>query len=385
MSVVLLGSTSGSITLQEPAVAGTNTVNFGANTGVAILDANTPAFRNRIINGAMVIDQRNAGASYTQVNGAYNLDRWAGNSYNGGAATNKFSVQRSTTAPTGFSNSLLVTSLSASSTTTSDIYNIEQKIEGFNTSDLMFGTASAATTTLSFWVRSSLTGTFGGAIKNEARNRAYPFTYTISAANTFEFKTITITGDTTGTWVGATNGTGLYISFGLGVGSGFSGTAGAWGAGDLFSATGAQYLISTNGATFYITGVQLEKGSTATSFDYRSYGQELALCYRYFQKFLGSSTYEALPSYVIASSSTAAEGFLAYKTTMRSAPSIAISTLCLLDGVGLFSMSGASVSAGGTDSMRISFSGLTGLTQYRSYYVTANGSTSAFLTLSSEL
>jgi hypothetical protein len=247
-------------------------------------------FKNRLINGNMVIDQRNAGASYTQVNGVYNLDRWAGNTYNGDAATNKFSVIQSSTAPTGFSKSLLVTSLAATASSASNIFNIEQKIEGFNFADFMYGTANAQTLTLSFWVRSSLTGTFGGALKNEARNRAYPFTYTISTANTFEYKTVTITGDTSGTWVGATNGTGLWISFGLGVGSTYSGTAGAWGAGDLFSATGATSVVGTNGATFYITGVQLEKGSTATSFDYRPYGTELQLCQRYFEKSYDTGT-----------------------------------------------------------------------------------------------
>jgi hypothetical protein len=239
-------------------------------------------FKNRIINGAMVIDQRNAGASYTQVNGLYNLDRWAGNSFDGGAAVNKYSVIQSSTAPTGFSKSLLVTSLAATASGASNIFNLEQKIEGFNFADFMYGTANAQTLTLSFWVRSSLTGTFGGALKNSARDRAYPFTYTISTANTFEQKTITITGDTSGTWVGGTNGIGLWISFGLGVGSSYSGTAGAWGAGDIFSATGATSVVGTNGATFYITGVQLEKGSTATSFDYRPYGTEFNLCLRYF-------------------------------------------------------------------------------------------------------
>lgn len=256
----------------------------GTITATSVNTPNTFGFKNRIINGAMVIDQRNAGASYTQVNGQYSLDRWSGNSFDGGAATNKFSVIQSTTAPTGFSNSLLVTSLAATASGASNIFNIEQKIEGFNFADFLYGTASAQTLTLSFWVRSSLTGTFGGALKNSARNRAYPFTYTISAANTFEQKTITITGDTTGTWVGGTNGVGLWISFGLGVGTSFTEPANLWGGGDQFSADGCVSLISTNGATWYITGVQLEKGSTATSFDVRPYGTELALCQRYYQK-----------------------------------------------------------------------------------------------------
>jgi len=352
-----------------------------------VISPNINSLRNRIINGAMVIDQRNAGASYTQVNGAYNLDRWAGNSYNGGATTNKFSVQRSATAPTGFSNSLLVNSLSASSTTTSDIYNIEQKIEGFNTSDLMFGTASAATITLSFWVRSSLTGTFGGAIKNEARNRAYPFTYTISAANTFEYKTITIAGDTTGTWVGATNGTGLYISFGLGVGSSFSGTAGAWAAGDLFSATGASYVVSTNGATFYITGVQLEKGSVATSFDYRPYGTELALCQRYFISYGGTVGYERFGT-SINIGSTGAIAMFTFPVEMRAAPSLGYSSASQLAIYNGSSVIAGTTFAVDTATPKISTATLTvasGLTINAMTNLLANNTTSARVTWSAEL
>ena len=306
---------------------GATTASTGAFTSVNT--PNTFGFKNRIINGDMRIDQRNAGASYTQVNGQYSLDRWAGNSFDGGAATNKFSVIQSTTAPTGFSNSLLVTSLAATSSGASNIFNIEQKIEGFNFADFLYGTASAQTLTLSFWVRSSLTGTFGGALKNSARNRAYPFTYTISAANTFEQKTITITGDTSGTWVGSTNGTGLWISFGLGVGSTYSGTAGAWGGGDVFSATGATSVVGTNGATFYISGVQLEKGSTATSFDVRPYGTELALCQRY-----ANSTFPIGTAWATAagragdleflSSGTSSRIYVNYvfSTTMRATPTV---------------------------------------------------------------
>jgi hypothetical protein len=155
-------------------------------------------------------------------------------------------------------------------------------VEGFNAADLAWGTASAQTITMSFWVRSSLTGTFGGVVRNSANNRSYPFSYTISSANTWEQKVITIAGDTTGTWV-TNNGIGLRIHWGLGVGSTTSGTAGAWSASEFNSATGATSVVGTNGATFYITGVQLEKGSTATSFDFRSIGTELVLCQRYFE------------------------------------------------------------------------------------------------------
>jgi hypothetical protein len=237
-------------------------------------------FKNRIINGAMMIDQRNAGASVTQTTTGldYPLDRFIIS----GTVTSKFTGQRSTVAPTGFVNSLLCTSLSSYSVGSSETFVTTQRIEGFNIADLGWGTASASPVTLSFWTRSSLTGTFGGSIRNSAQDRSYPFSYTISAANTWEYKTVTIAGDTTGTWL-TDSGRGITLSFSLGTGSTLSGTAGAWSASNLLSATGATSVVGTNGATFYITGVQLEKGSTATSFDYRPYGTELALCQRYFE------------------------------------------------------------------------------------------------------
>lgn len=249
-------------------------------SGVSLGAGNATSFKNRIINGNMVIDQRNAGASVTPTNGQYTLDRYSWQL----SQTSKLTNQQSTTAPTGFGNSFLVTSSSAYSVLTGDYFAFGQKIEGFNTVDLAWGTASAQSVTLSFWVRSSLTGTFGGSVINGAFNRSYPFTYAISAANTWEQKSITIAGDTTGTWVGATNGTGMQIFWGLGVGSTYSGTAGAWTGSGLFSATGATSVVGTNGATWYITGVQLEVGSSATGFDFRSYGTELMLCQRYYFK-----------------------------------------------------------------------------------------------------
>ena len=235
-------------------------------------------FKNRLINSAMVIDQRNAGASVTPTDAQYCVDRWRAVA----SAASKFTVQQSTTAPDGFTNSLLLTSSSAYTPSTSEAFGILQLIEGFNCADLMFGTATAKTITVSFWVRSSLTGTFGGFLTNASFNRAYPFTYTINSANTFEQKTVTIAGDTTGTW--ATNSSGcIGVGFSIGAGATLSATAGAWGAGTKLGATGQTQLISTSGATFYITGVQLEKGSTATSFDYRPYSAELAMCQRYFE------------------------------------------------------------------------------------------------------
>ena len=275
-------------------------------------------FRNRLINGGMTIDQRNAGASVTPTGSGYTLDRWA---YLVSQAS-KFSIQRSTTAPTGYSNSLLLTSLSSYSVLSGDYFTITQPIEGFNFADMAWGTASASAITISFWVRSSLTGTFGGALLNAGGNRAYPFTYTISAANTFEQKTVTIAGDTTGTW-GTGNGVGVYVQFGLGAGSSLSGTAGAWAATNYSSATGATSVVGTNGATFYITGVQLEKGSTATSFDYRPYGTELALCQRYYRQTSGTANTE--PSlYSYSSTSNNIGTTIVFPVPMRTAPTISI-------------------------------------------------------------
>jgi len=259
-------------TITSPVITGTTT--FGG----AVASPYT-GFKNRIINGAMVIDQRNAGASVTPVTATYTLDRWQFLI----SQSSKFTTQQSSTATTGFINSILVTSSSAYSVLAGDYFTVRQAIEGLNVADFAWGTANAVTVTLSFWVRSSLTGTFGGAINNNAGDRSYPFTYTINSANTFEQKTVTIAGDTSGTWL-TTNSRGMMISFGFGVGTTFSGTAGAWAGANYVSATGATSVVGTNGATFYITGVQLEVGSTATSFEYRPYGAELALCQRYFCK-----------------------------------------------------------------------------------------------------
>jgi hypothetical protein len=236
--------------------------------------------RNRIINGCMRIDQRNAGASANLTSSnAYYLDRWISRTGTGSSNT----VQQSSTAPVGFTNSLLVTIGTGASPAASEQSYVMQVVEGFNFADLSFGLANARTVTISFWVRSSVTGTFSGALENSGNTRSYPFTYTISAANTFEYKTVTIDGDTTGTWL-TNNGVGCRLIFDLGTGSDRQGSAGAWAAGFFRAATGSTKLVETSGATFYITGVQLEVGSVATPFERRPYGTELSLCQRYFEK-----------------------------------------------------------------------------------------------------
>lgn len=270
--------TSGNVT-----VGNNVTVGGGITASAGTVVMSSPyTMRNKIINGAMVIDQRNAGASVTPTADVYTLDRWQAVR----SQSSKFSVQQnaaSVTPPSGFTNYLGITSLSAYSVLTADYFIIQQNIEGFNTADLAWGTASAQTITLSFWVRSSLTGTFGGALNNNTNNRSYPFSYSVSAANTWEQKSITISGDTSGTWL-TNNSTGIQVRFSLGMGATYSGTAGAWSGSSLYSATGATSVVGTNGATFYITGVQLERGTVATPFEYRNYQQELAMCQRYYCK-----------------------------------------------------------------------------------------------------
>ena len=282
------------------------------STSGGILGAgNASIMKNRIINGAMVIDQRNAGASVATTSGTsvYTVDRWFAQY----SLTSKFTVQQnagSVTPPSGFTNYLGVTSSASTTLTSLSYYAICQSIEGFNIADLGWGTANAKTVTLSFWAYSSLTGTFGGVITNSAQNRSYPFAYSIPVANTWTQCSVLVSGDTTGTWL-TNNGIGIGLQFSLGTGATYSGTAGAWSGSLLLSATGATSVVGTSGATFYITGVQLEVGSSATGYEYRQYGQEVYLCQRYYEVFqikvpTGSFNY----------------GTSFFKVTMRTAPTL---------------------------------------------------------------
>jgi len=292
-------------------------------------------FKNRIINGAMVIDQRNAGASVTAVSGQYTLDRYQVIS----SEADKFSVEQTISgvaAPTGFTDYLGVTSLSAYSVLTGDVFNFRQPIEGYNIADLMWGTADAKTVTLSFWVRSSLTGTFGGSLRNGALNRSYPYTYTISSANTWEQKSITIPGDTSGTWL-TTNGIGVQVIFNLGAGATFSGTAGAWAAASLTSATGAVSVVGTSGATFYVTGVQFEAGSTATSFEWLPYSMELMLCQRYYEQIVIGNM--QIPN----GSGSAMINPISFHVQKRASPTMATITAATTNGAATVQLNGVSV------------------------------------------
>ena len=284
--------------------------------GLLGTNAQYTGFKNRILNGQMVIDQRNAGASVSvgTATGTYTLDRWR--VYHDTAITSNITAQQSSNIPTtGYINSQILTNGTGASPASGDLNVFQQRIEGYNVADLNFGSSTASAVTLSFWVRSSLTGTFGVGLSNSAQDRSVASTYTINSANTWEQKTITFSGDQSGTWV-TNNGIGLITNFDLGSGTTSNATtAGTWQAGRVLRTSACTNFIGTTGATFYITGVQLEKGSTATSFDYRPYGTELQLCQRY---------YETGLCYLLQApgSLNAAGQTVGFRVTKRAAPTL---------------------------------------------------------------
>jgi len=300
------------------------TVSINGTSGLVFNDASTQntaatgfGFKNRIINGGMVISQAAGGTSITPAGTGVGSQNFAVDRFRIAYSQNsKLTAQQnkgSVTPPAGFKNYIGVGVASTATVGATDYFLVGQTIEGYNISDLSWGTASAATVTLSFWAYSNTTGTFGGAVNNSAYARSYVFSYTINVANTWEQKTVTIAGDTSGTWL-TENNSGMRIWFSLGTGSTLSKASGSWGAGEYYSATGATSLMGNTNNYLYITGVQLEKGSTATSFDYRPYGTELALCQRYYQS--------APDATLAANGGQYASGF--FPVTMRATPTLTI-------------------------------------------------------------
>jgi hypothetical protein len=272
-------------------------------------------FKNRIINGAQVINQR--AASVTSA-GTYVTDRFQ---WDTNTTTATLTFAQSTVAPTGFTNSLGITVGTAdTSIAAGDLIDFRHWIEGNNVADFGLGTASAVTFTVSFWVRSSIVGTYGASFRNSDASRVYVSTFTINVANTWEQKTITVAGDTSGTWLTDT-GRGLGMNICLTSGTTYQTTAGVWtGAGNFRTTSAQANLVGTSGATFYITGVQLEKGTQATSFDFRSIGTELLLCQRYCRTVLSAET----SGFGFVNGS--ANFFMFdYGTPMRSTPSLSYS------------------------------------------------------------
>ena len=301
------------------------------STGTAAITSGLTGFRNRIVNGDMRIDQRNAGASvaWAANTSGYTIDRFK-NTQNGSVAS---TVQRSTTVPTGygFTNSLFttVTTAEPAVATGNKTFGYYYNLEGYNVSDLGWGTASAQTITISFWVRSSVTGTFSFSVNNTAYARNYNTSYAISSANTWEKKTFTIPGDTGATSIDTTNGNAIQLIFDLGFSTTYEGsTANTWLATGAYALSGCTKLSSTLNATWYITGLQLEAGSTATEFERRPIGTELDLCQRYFQKTYDVETAQATATNLgvvyVGSTATGVYGLggVQYVSNMRSIPSI---------------------------------------------------------------
>jgi hypothetical protein len=269
----------GNVTLNSAAFTPATPGTAGNMAMTGTLAMGSSFLRNRIINGDMRIDQRNAGAAVTS---GFIVDRFGSTNSSDGA----FSAQQDTSAPSGFVNSLKVTITTAdTSLTTAQNMSFYHNIEGVNVADLGWGTANARTITLSFWVKStglSYPVTLGGSLRNSASNRSYPFSYTINASDTWEQKTITIPGDTTGTWL-TTTGVGVTIFLSLGAGPDRSGTAGAWNGNNNVTASSIGNVVGTLNATWFVTGVQFEVGSVATPFERRQYGTEFMLCQRYYE------------------------------------------------------------------------------------------------------
>jgi hypothetical protein len=324
--------------------------------------------RNKIINGAMMIDQRNAGASVTvpTVGSVYPCDRFYVNRANGYA--NTATAQQVAAGPTGFKNSLKYTSGSAETVSGSLYSNIQQYIEGLNVADLGWGASGAYAVTLSFWVNISTTGTFGGSLRSADGTLSFPFSFSYSSANTWQYVTISVPGPTTGGTTAFPNNTSAAFSifWDLGVGPTLSGSAtGAWQSANYLGLTGGVKLNTLTGATFYITGVQLEKGATATPFENRLYGTELALCQRYYQiaeGFIGQTD-----------STTTLQVSLQYKTEMRASPSISASAVIQISkpGIADYSQSSASATINGsrvsTRGIFVNLANFSGLTAQNIY------------------
>lgn len=384
-SKIKIDNASGQVLVDDQSIAALAITSSAQGAGQTLIsDSNLTwsyqdaylSWRNKIINGDMAIDQRNSGAAVTTTL-AYPVDRFR--IVKDSAAV--VSVARtSATVPAGFSNSMAWTVTTGGNTTTSQGAGIQQLIEGSNITEFSFGSSSAKAITLSFWVRSSVTGTYCITISN-AVDRSYIKEYTISAANTWEYKTMTIPGDTAGTWL-KTNGRGMLISFDLGSGPTLASTANSWLAGDFNHTSNQVNFIGTTGATFYLTGVQLELGTVATPFEYLPYSESLNLCKRYFAKYSATSSSSVFGAGSWATT-TLGYVFLKYEQQMRSAPTITLSGMTLSNGAQKTYSSTGTIYAG-TDSALIGVNTSTTAVAGHGAILQAS-SASGYITISSEL
>ena len=338
--------------------------------------------RNLIINGAMLVDQRNSGSSYTITGDTqYTLDRWVARTYGG---SGRFSVQQDGSSPDSINPSAKLT-VTTTDTPGINGYAFSQRVEGYSFSSLAYGSSSAKAATISFWVRSSITGTYCFSVRNSDASRSYIAEYSISSANTWEYKTITIPGATDGTWL-TTNGVGAYLEWNLGAQTSKEATAGSWQSGNYHATSSQVDWIATSGATFYITGVQLEVGSVATPFEHRSYGDELARCQRYFYKHNlteGSSTI----AHGHCATTTLFIGVIAAPVSFRDTPSVSSSgSFEVVDGTSSFTPSSITLNNNSPTNAFVQVrAAISGATQGRGAFLRPAGDSSATFTLSSEL
>jgi len=343
-----------------------------------VYDSSALSNRNFIINGAAVLDQRNGGSSVTASTGTYTLDRWRAYDNTDGV----FTVQQVSDSPDDFSYSIKVTATTAdSSLAAAQQAKLQQRIEGYNVASLALGSSGAKSLTLSFYVKSSVTGTYGVGFINSANDRSFVTSYTINSANTWEYKTITLAGDTTGTWL-TTNGIGLNVQWSLGMGSNFEGTSGSWQAGEKSDASGFTKLIGTLNATWQITGVQLEVGDSATPFEHRSYGDELARCQRYLTDLTpASAPYIPATGAVPHNNTAVAVSHVALPVTMRAAPSVTVaaaSDYSIYDG-STFTCNSVAVNGLSANGGGVNFGVASGLTARSAVGIYTNGDKRTFL------
>lgn len=355
-------------------------------------------FRNRIINGNMKIDQRNAGALVTyQTSGyptgaanGYFIDRFVIRNLrtNGGLLT----AQQVADAPTGSGLNYCASIINQTGgvTAADDVIFFRQYVEGLQTSDLQWGTLYAKTCTLSFWVKSSVTGTFVVSFRNAAFTDTYVTTYTINSINTWEYKTITVPGATTGVW-DTTTTTGMTITWDLGSGSTYNApVANAWTTGNYITVAGVTKISNTTGANIRFTGIQFEKGSIATEFEFRPYQIELALCQRYYERrtVTGAVANERLTTTGLAASATTAQFPFQHLVIKRDIPSVNVVNLNktnTYDGGGLSTPTSWSLDNAGLTITNITVSGITSATRGAIHWTWNNLTPLPYIEISSEL
>lgn len=353
-------------------------------SGYSLGAGNASSFKNRIINGGMTISQRDGTTAVTvnSSNSAFCPDRFNGRIQQ---ASGAMTMQQSTTAPAGFVNSLLMTVTNTTAPASGNRVHVRQIIEGNNIADLAWGTADAKPIVLSFWVRSSITGTYGVGFINSAENRSYVGTYTVNSANTWEYKTISVTGDTSGTWL-TDNSNGIRVTFDLGSGSSYNASsANTWVAQEACRTSSCVNWQQNSGATLYLTGVQLEVGTVATSFDFRSYGTELQLCQRYYQQ-IGNSAYAGIANALLSGTRDSSRTVIRPTVDMRSAPSVGYSNIITTDRTAFDTdITSTSGLAASTNAVYLNFNHAATGTAYYPVIIAVKNSTTGYVALSAEL